>query len=56
MVGKTLGHCQILNQLGAGGMGEVYRAEDTTLRREVAFKALPAQLSADPESSPASNP
>jgi len=50
MIGKTLGHYRILDQLGAGGMGEVYRAEDTTLRREVALKVLPAELSADPQS------
>jgi TolB-like protein len=50
MIGKTLGHYRILDQLGAGGMGEVYRAEDTTLRRQVALKVLPAELSADPQS------
>ena len=50
MIGKTLGHYRILDKLGAGGMGEVYRAEDTTLRRQVALKVLPAELSADPQS------
>ena len=50
MIGKTLGHYRILDKLGAGGMSEVYRAEDTTLQRHVALKVLPAELSADPQS------
>ncbi len=49
MIGETLGHYKILGLLGAGGMGEVYRAEDTTLDREVALKVLPAELSSDPD-------
>jgi len=49
MIGSTLGHYKILDLLGAGGMGEVYRAEDTTLDREVALKVLPAELSSDPD-------
>ena len=44
MIGVTLGHCKILDLLGKGGVGEVYRAEDTTLDREVALKVLPAKL------------
>ncbi len=49
LIGKTLGHYEILKPLGAGGMGEVYRALDTNLRRDVAIKVLPEGLSADPE-------
>jgi Tol biopolymer transport system component len=45
--GTRLGTFEIANQLGAGGMGEVYRATDTKLGREVAIKTLPAALSSD---------
>jgi serine/threonine protein kinase len=41
MIGKTLGHYQITSQIGRGGMGEVYKAKDQKLRREVAIKVLP---------------
>jgi eukaryotic-like serine/threonine-protein kinase len=46
--GTKLGPYEILGPLGAGGMGEVYRARDTRLDRSVAIKILPAQLSSDP--------
>ena len=49
MIGTSLGHFQITARLGAGGMGEVYRARDTRLGRDVAIKVLPAEFAADPE-------
>ncbi len=48
MVGQSLGHYQVISLLGAGGMGEVYLAEDTRLKRRVALKLLPAELAVDP--------
>ena len=47
--GSKLGHYEVLSSLGAGGMGEVYRAKDTKLGREVAVKLLLEEVSADPE-------
>ena len=49
MVGKTLGPYEILEPLGAGGMGEVYRARDTRLERDVAIKVSPAEFADDRE-------
>jgi TolB-like protein/tetratricopeptide (TPR) repeat protein len=47
--GTTLGSYEIQSPLGAGGMGEVYRATDTKLGRDVALKVLPAEMAHDPE-------
>ncbi|MCZ6641357.1 MAG: serine/threonine protein kinase, partial [Gammaproteobacteria bacterium] len=47
--GERLGPYEILSPLGAGGMGEVYRAKDTKLDREVAIKVMPADVASSPE-------
>src|SRR5262245_11740732 len=47
--GEQIGHYKIQSLIGRGGMGEVYRALDTKLEREVAIKILPAALAGDPE-------
>src|SRR5262245_12072791 len=47
--GSRLGPYEVLGPLGAGGMGEVYRARDTHLKRDVALKVLPGEVSHDPD-------
>ena len=47
--GTRLGPYEVTAQIGVGGMGEVYRATDTKLKRQVAIKVLPASLAADPD-------
>src|SRR5215813_14912620 len=49
MIGKTVGHYRITSRLGAGGMGEVFLAQDTRLERKAAIKFLPAEMASDPE-------
>ena len=49
MIGTSLGPYKIIEQIGKGGMGEVYLGEDTRLKRKVAIKVLPEEYASDPE-------
>ena len=56
MLGSAIGGYTIMKELGSGGMGEAYLAEDTTLERKVALKVRPAELASRPRSAPRPRP
>jgi len=55
LIGQTIGGCEIVELLGAGGMGAAYRARQTVLDRFVALKIIAPQVAKDPNTSPASS-